>query len=287
MNSSNALSPDERRFVREAAEYLEAPSFLMRAATMVGKPAEAMLTVLPDRAQQLGAQGTSAALRRGLEWAIAAVPVASPVAAGVAGRKPTGWLAQHRHTAVAALAGAGGGFFGVAGLPVELPATTMVMLHSIASIAASHGADLDDPSTRLDCLAVLSFGSERLEEMESAYFTTRVGLAMAMQQASAFLAKHTAREVSEALARGTAPMLLRFIGTVASRFQVTVTQKVAAQSVPLAGAALGAVINAAFTDHFNRVAHYHFGLLQLERCHGREAIEVAYRAAQRAYVDRG
>ena len=63
---------------------------------------------------------------------------------------------------------------------------------------------------------------------------------------------------------------------VASRFQVVVSQKIAAQAVPIAGAATGALINAAFTDHFNAVARYHFGIVRLEQQHGKEVVQAAY-----------
>lgn len=117
--------------------------------------------------------------------------------------------------------------------------------------------------------------------MESAYFTTRLSMALAVRQASHFLATHSAREVTEALSRGTAPLLMRLLQTIAARFQVVVSQKVAAQAVPLIGAASGAFINAAFTDHFNRVARFHFAILALERRYGREVVQAAYEEACR------
>jgi hypothetical protein len=42
---------------------------------------------------------------------------------------------------------------------------------------------------------------------------------------------------------------------------------------------MGSLINAAFTDHFNRVAEFHFGIVRLERQHGREIVQEAYRQA--------
>lgn len=192
------------------------------------------------------------------------------------------FIGRHRHTALTALTGAGGGMLGLPGLAVELPATTLLMLRSIASIAAEHGADLGDPATRLECLAVFSLGSQPLEDMESAYFTTRLSLAMGVRQSSHFVATHSAREISDALARGSAPMLMRFINSIAARFQVVVSEKIAAQAVPLVGAGCGAVVNAAFTDHFNRVANYHFAIVAMERQHGRDVVQAAYEQACRA-----
>jgi hypothetical protein len=40
----------------------------------------------------------------------------------------------------------------------------------------------------------------------------------------------------------------------------------------------GAAINAAFLDHFNRVARYHFGIRRLERIYGVDVVQGAYSA---------
>ncbi len=280
------LSEADRRFLLEAAAYLEHPSLLTRIANLVGKPIEKLLAALPEQARTAISQATRDALETGLHWAIRSLPADSktalPAGSLVPSEKPglAGAWRRHRHTALAALSGAGGGFFGMPGLVVELPATTTVILRSIASIAAERGADLNDPLTRLECLAVLSYGSKPMEDMELSYFSTRLAVATTVRQASHFVAGRTAQQVTEALANGTAPALLRLINTVAARFEVAVTEKFAAQSVPIVGAALGALINAAFTDHFNRVANYHFGIVALERHYGRETIERAYRLSQ-------
>jgi hypothetical protein len=55
-----------------------------------------------------------------------------------------------------------------------------------------------------------------------------------------------------------APILVRFIAQIASRFGVVVTQKAAAQAVPVIGALGGAAVNYAFIDHFQEVARAHF-----------------------------
>ncbi|MCZ5534582.1 EcsC family protein, partial [Escherichia coli] len=58
----------------------------------------------------------------------------------------------------AALSGAIGGAFGFSALAIELPVSTTIMLRSIADIARSEGFDLDRIDTKLECLAVFSFG---------------------------------------------------------------------------------------------------------------------------------
>jgi hypothetical protein len=277
--SALSLTDDDRSFLEAAAAFLERPGFLTSIANLVGKPAETLLGFLPDRAQQKIGEATQAALRRGVDWAVNSIPAKR--AGGIVSRQgETSFFEKHRHTAVAAISGAGGGFFGLAGLPVEVPLTTLVMLRSIACIAAESGADLSDPQTRLECLTVFSLGSPAEDEMESAYFTSRLGLAMAVKQAAEFVATSSARQLSEALAQGSGPLLVRLINAVAARFEIVVTQKVAAQSIPVLGAAMGALINASFTDYFNQVARYHFGVLSLERQYGREAVQAEYFAVR-------
>jgi hypothetical protein len=87
--------------------------------------------------------------------------------------------------------------------------------------------------------------------------------------------------VAEAIARGTAPAPLNFIFQVAARFNVTVSRKVLALGLPALGSLTGAVINAAFTEHFNSVARYQFGVRMLERRRGREVTHAAYQAELR------
>lgn len=273
------LSDEDRRFLENAAAFLERPGFLTSIANLVGKPAETLLAFLPERAQERIGEATQTALRRGLDWAVRSIP-ANETGEMQPPREPS-FFEKHWHTAVAAVSGAGGGFFGLAGLPIEIPLTTVVMLRSIACIAAESGADLSDPQTRLECLTVFSLGSPAEQEMESAYFTSRLGLAMAVRQAAEFVATRSARELSEALAQGSGPVLVRLINAVAARFEVVVSEKVAAQSIPVLGAAMGALINASFTDYFNQLARWHFGVLALERRYGREAVQAEYLAVCR------
>jgi hypothetical protein len=74
-----------------------------------------------------------------------------------------------------------------------------------------------------------------------------------------------------------APVLARLIAQISSRFGVVVTQKLAAQAVPVIGALGGAAVNYAFIDHFQEVARAHFVIRKLERDHGKDAVREAYK----------
>ena len=86
---------------------------------------------------------------------------------------------------------------------------------------------------------------------ESGYFAVRGLLAKSVAEAARFIAERGG------VAEG-APVVVRLIAQIASRFGVAVTQKLAAQAVPIIGALGGAAVNYAFIDHFQEVARAHF-----------------------------
>jgi hypothetical protein len=145
------------------------------------------------------------------------------------------------------------------------------MLRSIADVARSEGEPIRTPESRLACLEVFALGGHRRgdDEAESGYFVARAALAKTLAEAAEYLAER-------GLAQEGAPALIRFITQVAARFGIPVTEKVMAQSVPVIGAAGGAIINLLFIDHFQDVARGHFIVRRLERVHGPETVKAAY-----------
>jgi hypothetical protein len=63
---------------------------------------------------------------------------------------------------------------------------------------------------------------------------------------------------------------------VASRFGVVVTQKLAAQAIPLLGALGGAAVNYAFIEHFQEIARGHFTVRRLERAYDKDIVRREY-----------
>jgi hypothetical protein len=169
------------------------------------------------------------------------------------------------HRALATGSGAAGGTFGLAALPVELPVSTVIMLRSIADIARSEGENLADPETALACVEVFAFGGRAgsTDASESGYFAVRSVLAKTVTEAARFIAER-------GVIREGAPVLLKFVTQVASRFGVVVTQKVAAQALPVIGALGGAAVNYAFIEHFQEIARGHFSVRRLERKYGKD-----------------
>ena len=182
---------------------------------------------------------------------------------------------KRSHTAATAITGAVGGFFGLPGLLVELPVTTTVMLHSIVEIARSHGEDFSSPESGLACLEVFALGPQNThpEAQESAYYATRAALAQVTREAVSYITQ-------KGMAKESAPALFSFVGRIASRFGLEVSEKVAAELVPIAGAAGGLTLNILFSQHFQSLAEGHFMVRRLERKYGREAVRQDYELAR-------
>jgi len=86
-------------------------------------------------------------------------------------------------------------------------------------------------------------------------------------------AQQAAQQVGGSLATRA---LSRVLEAAASRFGVVITEKVAAQSVPVLGAVTGAALNTLFMSHFQAVARGHFVVQQLEARYGSEAVQQRY-----------
>jgi hypothetical protein len=260
---ADGFSAADRADLARARALLRATSVAVRFANIVGAPLEKGFQMLPAGWQRGVQLATEAALKQALR-----------VAVGSLARRRAGRPAKNRlHRLLAGTSGAVGGAFGFAALPVELPLSTTLMLRSIADIAAGQGHDLRDPATRLECLQVFALGGAMRTEAasEQSYWLVRAGLAQALRNATAALA-------AGPLNLEAAPAMLQFMARIAARFGVVVSEQTAAKAVPLLGAAAGAAINYAFLEHFQRLAEAHFILRRLEKRHGAEAVQAAFRA---------
>jgi hypothetical protein len=266
------LSPRDREDLARAKEALEQPSLAIRIADRVGMPVDALVRRLPEGAQKIIARGTHAALE-------AALDVALRTLEGVPfepGRSARASDVLHRGLAVAM--GAVGGAAGLAGLLVELPLSTIVMLRSIADQARAQGEDLSLVETRLECLSVFAYGSRSTADdaADSAYFAVRAALGRAVASAAERVA---GRGGATAIADRSAPAVVQLVSRIAQRFGANVSDKAAAQLVPVIGAAGGAAVNALFIDHYQSTGRAHFVVRRLVRAYGEDAVRRAYGVA--------
>jgi EcsC family protein len=255
------LSRAELDELRGAKQLLEHPGLAAKLASYAGSPVEKGMKLLPKPWQKAVHAATEKALMTALDVAVKSL-----------GERRRTESADRFHKMAVAASGAIGGAFGIAALSIELPVSTALILRSIADIAASEGEDPRHIDTKLACLTVFALGSprdSRDDASESAYFTARSALAGAVTEAS----KHLAQK---GIAKGGSPALVRLIGLIASRFGVVVSEKTAAQLVPVIGAAGGALINTLFISHYQDMARGHFQVRRLEKIHGVEPVREAY-----------
>ncbi|MGF6273128.1 hypothetical protein ABIB38_001486 [Massilia sp. UYP11] len=254
--------------LHEAKRLLENPGLAARISNLVGSPIESAIGRLPAAWQKRVGGATEHALQYAMTGALSTLP-----------EDGTRIAYPRLHKLAAGVSGGVGGVFGLPGLLVDLPLSTVIMLRSIAEIARANGERPQDVETRLECLRVLAMGGPggADDAAESGYFTVRIALARAVSEAAQALAT---RSVNAA----TTPALLRLIAAVAARFQVQVTQKAAAMLVPALGAVGGATINLLFVDHFQNMSRGHFVVRRLERLYGEEDVRRQYEAIELAVL---
>ena len=257
---ADELAPEHREELRRAKRLLEKPGLAIRLSNMLGTPIEATVRTLPQSWQARIVGVTRASLERALRVALLTIDVDA--------RAPT---SDGLHKVAVSLAGAAGGAFGLPALGLELPVSTTIMLRSIADIARAEGERLRSPEAKLACVEVFALGGRSRDDdaVDSAYYAVRVALAQAVSEAASHLA-------AKAGAKAASPPLVRLIAEVAARFGVQVSQKAAAQAVPIVGAGGGALINSLFIDHFQSAARGHFTVRRLERRYSPAVVRRAY-----------
>jgi hypothetical protein len=254
------ISEKDLKDLKYAKSLLENVSLAAKISNAIGKPIEKGFELLPGNWSDVVSRVTKTALESALGVAVTIMNDHGPRVS-----------ANSLHKVIVAAAGAGGGWFGLAGLPFELPVTTTVMLRSIADIARSEGEQIKSPGAKLACIEVFALGgrSKADDATEIGYFAVRAALAKSISEAANHIGER-------GLTQEGAPIIARFIAQVASRFGINVSEKVAAQAIPVVGAAGGAIVNLLFIDHYQDMARGHFIVRRLERTHSPEVVKNAY-----------
>lgn len=245
--------------LRWAYRHLEHPSLAGRLSNVVALPIEEGLALLPKHWQRRLHKAAEKSICQSLSLAIGSIGQGGSSAAHL-----------YLHKLMAMGTGAVGGFFGPLTLLGELPLTTTLMLRAIANIARSEGEDLTQGEAKMACVQVFALGG-RTKEDEAAdlgYYGMRITLGFYFE-----------RDILEYAADATGPHIpavIQIVRSIAARFGVVISDKAAAQMVPIAGAASGAMLNLIFMNHYQNVARGHFMVRRLERKYGDEVIRATY-----------
>lgn len=256
------LSPQDRHALIWAHGQLEHPSFVIRVSNLLGWPLEHAIELLPRQLHSSIHAAAETAIQKALHLAVTSLHPQSA---------PPPPARDRLHRALCMASGAVGGYFGLPGLLVELPFSTSLILRAVADIAQREGEDLSSLESRMACLEVFAIGGYSVEDdaADAGYYGLRLALGVTVSQASGFIARH-------GLSREGAPVIVRLVTALSSRFGLALSEKGAAQAVPILGAAGGAAINLLFMQHFQKMAHAHFTVRRLERHYGQGPVRSAY-----------
>lgn len=254
------LSEQHLNELKAAKLLLENPGLAARLTNIVGKPIEVVFQTLPKQWKEKIHSVTHSSLQGTIEFLSRTF-------------EPRGdrHSTESKHKLAAIASGAIGGAFGLAALAIELPISTIIMLRSIMDIARSEGEIIENNDTKLACLEVFALGgtTPKDDSTELGYYAVRMALARSLSEAANFIAER-------GLAEKGAPVIVRFMAQISSRFGVVVSEKAAAQSIPILGSIMGAAINSAFIDHFQNIARGHFIVRKLERLYNKDLVENEY-----------
>ncbi|SDY77326.1 EcsC protein family protein [Jannaschia faecimaris] len=194
---------------------------------LIGTQAENLLDMLPAPARAGLEKATAAALEQSFN-------AAQATRKGRVADAPD-WLSR----AISVGTGAAGGFGGLPSALAELPVTTTVILRAIQSIADEHGLDPALPEVRAACLRVFAAAGPLDDDdgTDLSFLTLRLSV--------------------------TGSAVHGLITKVAPRLAIPMGQKLAAQTVPLIGAAAGAATNYIYTSYYQDMARVQFGLMRL------------------------
>lgn len=247
-----------------AAQQLESSSLATSISHTIGMPIETAMAVLPGHWSNIVSRITRKALEKALNAALYSLKEKSA--------KPKNKI----HKLLVCISGAVGGSFGITALAVELPVSATLMLRSIADIARNHGEDLAELDSKMACLTVFALSGGGMtkttsssEAADTSYYAVRSFLTKALGDTTNHIAVH-------GLSKEGAPIMVKFINAVAVRFSIPVSEKLAAQSLPVVGALGGASVNWLFIQHYQKMAKAHFSIRSLERKYGEKVVEGLY-----------
>ena len=265
-----ALTVADQAALGRAVEALERVTIASRLTNLLGRQMAALTHILPERVRSAASLAANLALRSAMGAALRTLRE---------GRRPA---SSRLHKAALAASGAAGGALGFVALPFEIPASTVLMLRAIADVARAEGEDMTDPQTALACLEVFALGgrTEADDHLNSSYFAIRTLLARSMSDASRYV-------IEKGLVDETAPVMVKLASKIAARFGVTLSQKMAAQAIPVIGAMGGAAVNLAFLQHFEQIAAGHFTVRRLERLYGAAPVQAEYERLRTDALARG
>ncbi|OCL17785.1 EcsC family protein [Gilliamella sp. wkB171] len=258
--------------LQTAVALLESPSIIARMSSLIGSPLEEAVKKLPTAVSKKVNNIIGSALHKAADAALWSLD-----------NEPNRSASTKLHKLYAATSGALGGAFGFTSLFIELPISTTIIMRAVADVARSEGFDLNLFTTKTACVEVFALGANTKTDdnsTDTGYYLSRSFMTKSMNHLSKELAeiatKHGAGTITHISHNQAGKWFSKLIETVASQFGIVITNKFAAQVVPIIGAITGATMNTLFTSFYQDMARGHFIIKRLEAKYGYEHVKEMY-----------
>ncbi|CAH2604531.1 conserved protein of unknown function [Rhodovastum atsumiense] len=245
-NACLALSDEDYAALQElAGRYLAARSGFTTFMEWAGKYAERGLSFLPAEWQQT----LHLRAREALSWAWRQATL------GMDHEPPARQAPPLFYRLLTTGSGAVTGMAGLPGVLVDLPASTLLVLRSLAAQARARGLDVTGADVQAACLEAFSYGGPTDEDDDA--------------------------DLAFWSARAAVPMVAEMLPQVAGRLSGRLAVMLPARAVPVISVAAGAGVNWHFTGYFQEVGDILLALLPMERRYGRAQLRACFEAVLR------
>ncbi len=254
----------------KAKQDMNTMSYLMKGFNFIGGKIEDGVELLPEKVQTFVFKSTTKVLEKVVQVNLSTMKKGKPF------KKPSKVVYKTLVTTTGAASGflgTGTPIVGQAAFAADLALTTKFIMRTIMDIARGKGEDLHTLEAQFQCLQVLALGgdSDSDDGADTSYYASRIAIQTSINKASEIGIQGLVKSLSSS----SNPLYKSFAGIVAS-FSTKVSEKVAAQLIPVVGGLTGGAINYAFISHFQKMAEAHFTIRMLERKYGMALVQATY-----------
>ena len=180
--------------------------------------------------------------------------------------KIVGWL-DAKYKSAALIQGAGTGFVGLPGIPIDIVAILTLNLRAIGEYATYYGFDLSLPPERLFAMNILGLASSPDAACK------QLAMAQLVKIAQDVARKRTWDQLNQ-------HAFVQVVQQIAKTLGIRLTKDKLAQVIPITGAAIGGGFNAYFTANVCQAAYFLYRERFLAEKYGVEVIEETVKPAE-------
>ncbi len=267
-----AITLEDEILIIKAKQDMNNVSYLMKGFNFIGGKIEDGVELLPAKVQSFVFEKTTSILEQVVQVNLKTMKKGKPF------KKPSKVVYKTLVTTTGAASGflgAGTPIVGQAAFAADLALTTKFIMRTIMDIARGKGEDLHTIEAQFECLQVLALGGDSKDDdgADTSYYASRIAIQSSINKAS----EVGVQGLLKSLSSSSNPLYATFSSIVA-RFSSKVSEKVAAQLIPVVGGLTGGAINYTFISHFQKMAEAHFTIRMLERKYGIAIVQARYNA---------